>query len=223
MTKESSHPPTTSNSPFTQFPVRSTTRSSKSGRLVDLRSERRRASFGDLLILLDSARAHTDGTHYLAFSHQGDAPGEHDEASAVGVAQAEDGAAGPRILLQVHRLLLEGDGGVGFVDRDRDAANERSVHPDMRLEVATGVHHRDVHGLPDLLGLPHGGVDDPPRLLQGYGLLRLGGFRHNLPFPLLSVYARSRALATPPPSIYAGTISDTRALCSCSLVVPNRR
>jgi hypothetical protein len=113
----------------------------------------------------------------------------------VGVAQAEDGAAGPRILLQVCRLLLEGDGGVGFVDRDRDAPDERPIHPDMRLEVATGVHHRDIHRLPDLLGLPLGGVDDPPRLLQRYGLLRLRGIRHNLPFPLLSVYARSRALA----------------------------
>src|SRR5688500_16061695 len=58
-----------------------------------------------------------------------------------------------------------------------------------------GVHHRDVHGLPDLLGLPLGAVDDPPSLLQGYGLLRLRSFRHNLPFPSLSVYVRSRALA----------------------------
>src|SRR5829696_9742639 len=105
------------------------------------------------------------------------------------------------------RLLLECDGGVGFVDRARDAADERSVPPDMRLEVATGVHHRDVHGLADLLGLPLGSVDDPPRLLQRYGLLRLRGFRHTLPFPLLSVYARSRAVAPRPRSIYAGTIS----------------
>src|SRR5829696_8627927 len=170
------------------------TRSPKVGRLEGLRLERRRARFGDLLILLDGARAHAYGTHYLAVSHEGDAAGEHDEAPAVGVAQAEDGAAGPRILLQVRRLLLEGDGGVSFVDRDRDAADERPVHPDMRLEVATGVHHRDVHGLPDLLGLPLGGVDDPPGLLQRYGLLRLGGFRHNIPFPSLSVSTRSRAL-----------------------------
>src|SRR5215208_1617393 len=88
----------------------------------------------------------------------------------------------------MRRLLLEGYGGVGFVDRDRDAADERPVHPDMRLKVATGVHHRDVHGLPDLLGLPRGGVDDPSSFLQRYGLLRLRGLRHNLPFPSLSVY-----------------------------------
>src|SRR5215217_1238978 len=164
------------------------TRSPKVGRLEGLRSERRRARFGDLLILLDGARAHAYGAHYFAVSHEGDAAGEYDEAPAVGIAQAEDGAAWPRSLLQVYRLLLESDGGVGFVDRDRDAPNERPVHPDMRLKVATGVHHRDVHRLPDLLGLPLGAVDDPPRLLQRYGLLRLRAFRHNLPFPLLSFY-----------------------------------
>jgi hypothetical protein len=109
----------------------------------------------------------------------------------MGIAQAEDGAARPRILLQMRRLLLEGDGGVGFVDRDRDAPDERPVHPDMRLEVAASVYHRDIHRLPDLLGLPLGCVDDPSSLLQRYGLLRLRGFRHNLPFPLLSVYALS--------------------------------
>src|SRR3712207_6015208 len=80
-----------------------------------------------------------------------------------------------------------------------------------------------IHGLPDLLGLPRGAVDDPPRLLQRYGLLRLRGFRHTLPFPLLSVYARSRAVAPRPRFTCAGTISDTRALFSCSLVVPSRR
>src|SRR5215217_1392730 len=170
-------------------------RSPKVGRLEGLRLERRRARFGDLLILLDGARAHAYGTHYLVVSHEGYAAGEHDEAPAVGVAQSEDGAVRPGLLLQVRRLLLESDGGVGFINRDRDAPDERPVHPDMRLEIAAGVHHRDVHGLPDLLGLPLGAVDDPPRLLQGYGLLRLGGFRHNLPFPSLSVYARSRALA----------------------------
>src|SRR5919107_6393222 len=154
---------------------------------ANLRLKSSRARLGDLLILLHGAGAHPDGAHYLAFSHQGDAPGEYDKAPAVRVAQAEDGAARPRILLQMRRLLLEGDGGVGFVDRDRDAADERPVHPDVRLEVATGVHHRDIHGLPDLLGLPLGGVDDPPRLLKRYGLLCLGGFRHDLPFPALSV------------------------------------
>src|SRR5215218_5358836 len=195
MTRESS-PPRLAQTSLSRNSRRALRRAPrKSGGLKSLRSERRRASFGDLLILLHGASAHPDGAHYFALSHQGDAPWEYDKAPAVGVAQAEDGAAGPRILLQVRRLLLEGDGGVSFVDRDRDAADERPVHPDMRLEVATGVHHRDVHGLPDLLGLPLGAVDDPPRLLQGYGLLRLGGFRHNLPFPLLSVYARSRALA----------------------------
>src|SRR5215213_10772355 len=175
--------------------ARYTTCSSKVGWLEGLRSERLGASFGDLLILLHSASTHPDGAHYLAFSHQGDAAGEYDEAPAVGVAQAEDGAARPRILLQMSRLLLEGDGGVGFVDRDRDAPDERPVHPDMCLEVATGVNHRDIHGLADLLGLAHGAVDDPARLLQRYGLLRLRGLRHNLPFPLLSVHAGSRALA----------------------------
>jgi hypothetical protein len=34
----------------------------------------------------------------------------------------------------MRRLLLEGDGSVGFVDRDRDAPDERPVHPDMRLK-----------------------------------------------------------------------------------------
>jgi hypothetical protein len=82
------------------------TRSPKVGRLEGLRLERRRARFGDLLILLDGARAHAYGTHYLAVSHEGYAAGEHDEAPAVGVAQAEDGAAGPRILLQVRALRL---------------------------------------------------------------------------------------------------------------------
>jgi hypothetical protein len=69
------------------------------GWLEDLRLESRRARFGDLLILLDGASAYPDGAHYLAVSHEGDAAGEHDEAPAVGVAQAEDGTAGLRILL----------------------------------------------------------------------------------------------------------------------------
>ncbi len=56
------------------------------GWLEGLRLESRRARFGDLLILLDSARAHADGAHYLAVSHEGDAAGEYDEAPAVGVA-----------------------------------------------------------------------------------------------------------------------------------------
>jgi hypothetical protein len=48
------------------------------GWLEGLRLERRRASFGDLLILLHGASAHPDGAHYLAVSHEGDAPGEYD-------------------------------------------------------------------------------------------------------------------------------------------------
>src|SRR5215211_2574086 len=183
MTRESS-PPRLAQTSLSRNSRRALRRAPrKSGGLKSLRSERRRASFGDLLILLHGASAHPDSANYFAISHQGDSPGEYDKAPAVGVAQAEDGAAGPRIFLQLRRLLLEGDCGVGFVDRDRDAADERPVHPDMRLEIATGVHHCDVHRLPDLLGLPHGGVDDPPRLLQRYGLLRLRAFRHNLPFP----------------------------------------
>src|SRR5215213_11068862 len=112
MTRESS-PPRLAQTSLSRNSRRALRRAPrKSGGLKSLRSERRRASFGDLLILLHGASAHPDGAHYFALSHQGDAPGEYDEAPPVGVAQAEDGAARLRVLLQVRRLLLEGDGGV---------------------------------------------------------------------------------------------------------------
>ena len=46
-----------------------------------------------------------------------------------------------------------------------------------------------------LLGTNGAGNTTAVRILQGYGLLRLRGFRHILPFPSPCVYARSRALA----------------------------
>jgi hypothetical protein len=73
---------------------------------------------GDLLVLLDGTRTHAYGADDLAVPHQRDAAGEHGHVPAVGVAQPEDGALRPRRLLQVRRLRLERDGGVGLVDRE---------------------------------------------------------------------------------------------------------
>ena len=45
-----------------------------------------------------------------------------------------------------------------------------TVHPHVRLQVAAGVDHGDVHRLADLRGLRRGGVDDTAGFLGGDGL-----------------------------------------------------
>src|SRR5215212_1571713 len=141
-----------------------------------------RARFGDLLVLLHSPGAHPDGAQDLPVTHQRDATREDNEATAVRFAQAEDRTLWPGYLLQVRRLLLEGDSGVGLVDGDSDAADERAVHPDVGLEVAARIHDRYVHRLPDLPSLLLGRGDNLPRLLQRYGLPGLRGFHSLSPF-----------------------------------------
>jgi hypothetical protein len=48
------------------------------GWLESLRLESRRACFGDLLILLDSARAHADGADDYSVAYERYAPGKYD-------------------------------------------------------------------------------------------------------------------------------------------------
>ena len=43
---------------------------------------------------------------------------------------------------------IEGAGSPGFLDRYIYAADPRSVHANVRNEVASGIHHRDIIGCP---------------------------------------------------------------------------
>src|SRR5919107_2053361 len=121
--------------------------------------------FCHLLILLDGAGAHADGTHDITVAAQGDAAGEDYEVPSMRVAKAEEGPSGLRLVHQVLCLALEGYRGIGLIDRDGNAPDQSAIHPDVGLEVPARVHYRDVHGAVDLLRLLFCGVDDLPRLL----------------------------------------------------------
>src|SRR5918998_5248301 len=135
-----------------------------------IRLKRCCSRFGHLLVLLDSAGAHADGPDYLAVATQGDAARKDYEVPPMRVAQAKERPSGLRHIDQVLRLALKGYRGIGLIDRNGDAPDESAVHPDVGLQVPASVHYRNVHGAVDLLRLVFCGVDDPPRLLQRYGL-----------------------------------------------------
>jgi len=67
---------------------------------------------------------------------------------------------------QVLGADVEGTCGEGFVDRDVDAADPRTVHPGVADQAAAGVDNGDVHRLGEFTGLVLTGRDDAAGVLQ---------------------------------------------------------
>src|SRR5215210_5512036 len=83
--------------------------------------------FCHLLILLDGAGAHADGTHDITVAAQGDAAGEDYEVPSMRVAKAEEGPSGLRLVHQVLCLALEGYRSIGLIDRDGNAPDQSAI------------------------------------------------------------------------------------------------
>ena len=112
------------------------------------------------------AAADADRADHVAALLEGDAAGKDHYPAVVGGVNAEELAAGLSVLRQVLGADVERPGGLGFFDRDVDAAEPGFVHALEGQEVAAGVYDRHVHGLANLLGLFLSCGNNPPCIVQ---------------------------------------------------------
>src|SRR5215216_2915975 len=121
---------------------------------------------GDLLVLVDGTAAHAYSPGYFSVAHQRDTAGEVDDPTVVGRLEAVERLPRLRHPGEVLGRHKERGRGEGLVYGDVYATEPGVFHARERLQVPPVVHDRDVHGLPDLPGLLHGGLDHRLGLLE---------------------------------------------------------
>jgi hypothetical protein len=104
------------------------------------------------VILLTGSATDADCTYDLAVHPDGYAPRKDHDATVIRYMNAEELAARLRMLCEVLGCNIECTRRERFIDRDIDASDPRSIHPNMCYQIAALIHYRDIHRLTDLCG-----------------------------------------------------------------------
>src|SRR5262245_27206129 len=126
------------------------------------------SGLGDCVVLFTRSAAHPDGSNYHSILLQWNAAGKDHHPAIIGSMNSEELAARLAVRRQIFRRDIESARGPCFLDRNIDAADPGSVHPNVSHQISTGIGHRDIHRLADLSGLLFRCGDNSTRIIKSH-------------------------------------------------------
>src|SRR5579863_3849016 len=102
------------------------------------------------MILVAGSAADTDRARHLSFFLQGNSPREYHDAPMIRGVNPEELAPGLRMLRQILRRNVKSTRSESLVHRNIDAADPRTIHPNVSHQISARIHDGNVHRLPNL-------------------------------------------------------------------------